>query len=121
VWKARSVFWDLPYCKYLHTPHSLDVMHVTKNVCENLLATIVNMLDMTKDGPKARHDLELLGIKKELHGMHDNDDDDDETMEKDTQGPRKRAKRRDVVFPAACFTGPRAQHEDISGLRHQRI
>jgi hypothetical protein len=81
-------------------------MHVTKNVCESLLATIVNMPDRTKDGPKARHDLELLGIKKELHGPPDNndDDDDDETMDEDTQGPRKRAKRRDVVFPTACFT-----------------
>jgi hypothetical protein len=64
VWKARSIFWDLPYWKYLHTPHSLDVMHVMKNVCESLLATIVNMPDRTKDGPKARHDLEFLGIKK---------------------------------------------------------
>jgi hypothetical protein len=81
-------------------------MHVTKNVCESLLATIVNMPDRTKDGPKARHDLEFLGIKKELHGPPDNDDDDDddETMDEDTQGARKRAKRRDVVFPAACFT-----------------
>jgi hypothetical protein len=104
VWKARSIFWDLPYWKYLHMPHSLDVMHITKNVCESLLATIVNMPDRTKDGPKARHDLELLGIKKELYGPPDNDDDDDETMDEDTQGPRKRAKRRDVVFPTACFT-----------------
>jgi hypothetical protein len=44
----------------------------------------------------------LLGIKKELHGPPNNDDD--ETMDQDTQGPRKSAKRRDVVFPAACFT-----------------
>jgi hypothetical protein len=62
------------------------------------------MPDRTKDRPKARHDLEFLGIKKELHGPPDNDDDDDETMNEDTQGPRKRAKRRDVVFPTACFT-----------------
>jgi hypothetical protein len=25
-------------------------------------------------------------------------------MDEDTQGPHKRTKRRDVVFPAACFT-----------------
>jgi hypothetical protein len=64
VWKATSVFWDLPYWKYLHTPHSLDVMHITKKLCESLLATIFNMPDRTKDGPKARHHSELLGIKK---------------------------------------------------------
>ena len=103
VWKARSVFWDLPYWKYLHTPHSLDMMHITKNVCESLLGTLLNMPERTKDGPKARSDLELLGIKKELHGSAPDEDDDDE-MGEDTQGRRKRAKRRDVVFPAACFT-----------------
>ena len=35
VWKRRSVFWDLPYWKILGTPHSLDVMHITKNICES--------------------------------------------------------------------------------------
>ena len=66
VWKARSVFWDLPYWKVLHTPHSLDVMHITKNVTESLLGTLLNMPERTKDGPKARKDLKLLGIKKDL-------------------------------------------------------
>jgi hypothetical protein len=79
--------------------HSLDVMHVMKNICESPLATIVNMLDRTKDGPKARHDLGLLGIKKELHGPPNNDDDDDATMDEDTQGCHKRAKRREWCFP----------------------
>ena len=32
IWKARSVFHDLEYWPVLHTPHSLDVMHITKNV-----------------------------------------------------------------------------------------
>jgi hypothetical protein len=54
VWKTRFVFWDLPYWKILRTPHSLDVMHITKNVCESLLGTLLNMPDRTKDGPKAR-------------------------------------------------------------------
>ena len=58
VWKAKSVFWDLEWWKFLHTPHSLDVMHITKNVAESLLGTLMNMPDRTKDGPKARSDLE---------------------------------------------------------------
>ena len=62
VWKARSVFWDLPYWKYLHTPHSLDLMHIMKNVCGSLFATLCNMPDRTKDGPKARYDMIHLGI-----------------------------------------------------------
>ncbi|KAK1618410.1 hypothetical protein QYE76_023927 [Lolium multiflorum] len=32
VWKAMPVFHDLEYSKVLHTPHSLDVMHITKVV-----------------------------------------------------------------------------------------
>ena len=42
------------------------MMHITKNVTESLLGTLMNMPDRTKDGPKARSDLKLLGIKKEL-------------------------------------------------------
>jgi hypothetical protein len=67
VWKRRFVFWDLPYWKILGTPHSLDVMHITKNVCESLLGTLLNMPDRTKEGPKARHDLKALNIREELH------------------------------------------------------
>ena len=67
VRKARSVFWDLEYWSLLRTPHSLDLMHITKNVCESLFGTLLNMPEMTKDGPKARNDLKFMGIRKELH------------------------------------------------------
>ena len=71
VWKTRSVFWDLPYWKIHRVPHSLDVMHITKNVCESLLGTLLNMPERTKDGPKARADLKSMGIRKELHANGD--------------------------------------------------
>ena len=67
VWKARSVFWDLQYWSLLCTPHSLDLMHITKNVCESLVGTLLNMPERTKGGPKARNDLKFMGIRKELH------------------------------------------------------
>ena len=63
VWKTRSVFWDLPYWKIHRVPHSLDVMHIMKNVCESLLGTLLNMPERTKDGPKARADLKSMGIR----------------------------------------------------------
>jgi hypothetical protein len=66
VWKRKSVFLDLPYWHILGTPHCLDVMHITKNVCESLLATLFNMPDKTKDGPKARQDLIDLNIRHDL-------------------------------------------------------
>ena len=49
-------------------PHSLDVMHITKNVCESLLGTLLNMPERTKDGPKARGDLKSMGIRQEDRG-----------------------------------------------------
>ena len=37
MWKKKSIFWDLPYWKELEVRSSIDVMHVTKNLCMNLL------------------------------------------------------------------------------------
>ena len=109
VWKTRSVFWELPYWKFLRTPHSLDIMHITKNVCESLVATIINMPDRTKDGPKARHDLICLGIRKELHGGRttpDDQEDDDDHESETTQGRRKgkKFKKNEYYCPPSCFT-----------------
>src|SRR3954465_11344642 len=107
VWKARSVFWDLPYWKILRVPHSLDVMHITKNVCESLLGTLLNMPERTKDGPKARADLKSMGIRQELWRPNDDDDDDDDDDEaKDTKSHRKgkKAKKIEYDYPPACFT-----------------
>jgi hypothetical protein len=74
-------------------------MHITKNVCESLVATIVNMPEKTKDEPKARNDLIKLGIRKELLGGCPDDADDDETQA-DTQGHmRKKGKRNDYYCP----------------------
>ena len=66
IWKMRSVFWDLEYWPILDTPHSLDQMHIPKNILESLLGTLMNMPERTKDGPKARKDLEFLKIRKDL-------------------------------------------------------
>ena len=64
VWKARAVFHNLPYWKVLKTPHSLDMMHITKNVTEILLGTLSNMPKKTKDGMKARDNLKWLGVRE---------------------------------------------------------
>ncbi|KAK1696641.1 hypothetical protein QYE76_013338 [Lolium multiflorum] len=102
VWKRRSVFWDLPYWKILDTPHCLDVMHITKNVCESLLGTLLNMPDRTKDGPKARHDLKVLGIREELQIPPAQEGQSEE--EADGGQKRKRIKQPDYYCPPSCFT-----------------
>ena len=45
----------------------MDVMHVEKNVCENLLGTMLSLEKKNYDTEKARLDLMDLGIKTALH------------------------------------------------------
>src|SRR3954471_16842185 len=80
-------------------------MHITKNVCESLLGTLLNMPERTKDGPKAREDLQSMGIREELQAKRPNDDDDDDEA-KDTESRRKvkKAKKIEYDCPPACFT-----------------
>ena len=42
-------------------------MHIEKNVCDNLIGTILNLDGKTKDNMKARLDLKEMGIRHELH------------------------------------------------------
>jgi hypothetical protein len=42
-------------------------MHIEKNICENILSTLLNIPKKTKDIVAARLDLEDRGIRKELH------------------------------------------------------
>jgi hypothetical protein len=46
--------------------HLIDVMHVEKNVCENLLRTLLNTNGKTMDHGHARADLKKKGIRPEL-------------------------------------------------------
>jgi hypothetical protein len=66
MWKKQLIFWELPYWKYLDVCHSIDVMHVEKNVCESLLGTLLNMNGKTRDHGHARADLKKIGIMPEL-------------------------------------------------------
>nr|XP_051202656.1 uncharacterized protein LOC127316300 [Lolium perenne] len=63
----RSCLWDLPYWSELKLRNNLDVMHIEKNICDNLLGTFLNIEGKTKDTLNSRLDLEDLGIRKELH------------------------------------------------------
>ncbi|KAK1609032.1 hypothetical protein QYE76_032705 [Lolium multiflorum] len=55
------------------------------NVCESLLGTLLNMPDRTKDGPKARHDLKVLGIVEELQIPRPKRDTEEETTAVEAQ------------------------------------
>ena len=67
VWKKRSIFFDLPYWEFNLIRHNLDVMHIEKNVCDNVIGTLLNLDGKTKDNENARKDLMEMGIRHDLH------------------------------------------------------
>nr|XP_045088019.1 uncharacterized protein LOC123495193 [Aegilops tauschii subsp. strangulata] len=74
-WDRRSSLWDLPYWAGLKLRHNLDVMHIEKNICENLLGTFLNIEGKTKDTVSSRLDLEDMRIREDLHLQHNEDED----------------------------------------------
>nr|XP_012567360.1 uncharacterized protein LOC105851255 [Cicer arietinum] len=46
--------------------HNLDVMHIEKNVFDNIFNTVMNIKGKTKDNEKARKDLSLLCFRGDL-------------------------------------------------------
>jgi hypothetical protein len=59
------------------------------------------MPERTKDGPKARNDLRIIGIRGDHAGGRHDDDDDDQP-----EGRRKgkKGKKNDYYCPPSCFT-----------------
>jgi len=56
MWKKKSIFWELPYWEGLDVRHAIDVMHLTKNFCINLIA-FLGVYRKTKDTLEARQEL----------------------------------------------------------------
>jgi hypothetical protein len=48
MWKKQSIFWELPYWKDVDVRHSIDVMHIEKNVCKSLHETLLNTNGKTR-------------------------------------------------------------------------
>jgi hypothetical protein len=65
--KKQSIFFRyLPYWLELVVPHAIDAMHMQKNVFESLIGTLMDTAK-SKDGLKARRDMEQLNMMLELH------------------------------------------------------
>ncbi|XP_042980114.1 uncharacterized protein LOC122310298 [Carya illinoinensis] len=47
--------------------HNLDVMHIEENVVDNIVGTLLNIDTKSKDGIKARLDLQEMGLRPQLH------------------------------------------------------
>jgi hypothetical protein len=53
MWKHKSIFWKLPYWEVVDVSNAIDVMHVMKNFCVNLLGPL-GVYGKTKDTIEAR-------------------------------------------------------------------
>ncbi|KAL4283366.1 hypothetical protein GQ457_16G015240 [Hibiscus cannabinus] len=66
-WKKKSIFFSLPYWEHQLLRHNLDVMHIEKNICDNILGTLIGQEGKNKDTYKSRLDLVEMGIRSVLH------------------------------------------------------
>ncbi|KAL0007409.1 hypothetical protein SO802_008911 [Lithocarpus litseifolius] len=67
AWNKRSILFTLPYWRDHKLRHNLDVMHIEKNVTDNIIGTLLGLKGKTKDNPEARLDLQAMGIRSALH------------------------------------------------------
>ncbi|XP_039116440.1 uncharacterized protein LOC120251851 [Dioscorea cayenensis subsp. rotundata] len=65
-WKKKSIFFELPYWEHNLIRHNLDVMHIEKNVCDNVLFTLLNDSSRSKDHVNACKDLKHMCCKPDL-------------------------------------------------------
>nr|XP_016486620.1 PREDICTED: uncharacterized protein LOC107806861 [Nicotiana tabacum] len=65
-WRKKSIFFDLPYWEFNSLRHNLDVMHIEKNVFDNIIYSLLNDKEKSKDHVKARRDLQDMGIRSDL-------------------------------------------------------
>lgn len=67
TYKGLSSLFTLPYWDYNLLQHNLDVMHIEKNVCDNILGTLLGLDGKSKDNLSARLDLKEMNIREDLH------------------------------------------------------
>ena len=65
--KMLIFFKYLPYWPDLAMHHSIDGMHIKKNVFESIIGILMDIKAKTKDGLKSWEDLVRLESRPELH------------------------------------------------------
>ncbi|GLT42189.1 hypothetical protein SLA2020_162040 [Shorea laevis] len=73
--RKSSIFFRLPYWRGNFLRHNLDVMHIEKNIFDNIVGTLLDIKGKTKDNLKSRRDLKEMGIREELHPSKDNNEE----------------------------------------------
>jgi hypothetical protein len=65
-WVKRSIFWELSYWKTNLLRHNLNIIHIEKNMFENIFNTVIDVKGKTKDNIKARLDITLYCNHKNM-------------------------------------------------------
>jgi hypothetical protein len=79
--------------------HAIDVIHVEKNVCEALVATLLDIPSKTKDTLNPRMDIEEMKLRKDLHH---------ETLK---NGSKKK-------LPTTCYTLSKQEKRSLCNCLH---
>ena len=66
MWKKKSIFLGVTLLGSLRVHHAIDVMHLTKNLCENLLG-FFGVYGKPKDTLEAWQDLQCMKQRAALH------------------------------------------------------
>ena len=64
--RRRVFFWELPCWEVLDVRHAIHVMHLTKNLCVNLL-DFLGVYGKAKDTLEVRQDLQCMKQRAALH------------------------------------------------------
>ena len=83
-WKKRSILFTLPYWQHSVLRHNLDVMHIEKNVCDNIIGMLLQLEGKSKDNDKAHYYLVDMNIRSQLH-------------------PKMHPSKGKQYFPRACY------------------
>jgi hypothetical protein len=66
--KKQSIFFRyLSYWKEFDIGHAINTMHVTKGVFKNTIGLLLDITGKTKDGLNVYNDLQVFGVREELH------------------------------------------------------
>jgi hypothetical protein len=64
--KKQSIFKYLSYWKDLETCHNIDLVHITKNVFNNIIRTLLNMSRKMNAGLKSCNDLVQFDLRPDF-------------------------------------------------------
>jgi hypothetical protein len=66
LWHLKVSLQDLPYWSTLKLLHNLDVMHIEKNICDNIVGTLLENVGKNKETISARVDLKKMNIRSKF-------------------------------------------------------